>query len=290
LKAVQDLFLIGCGVLFSAAISFLLYLPDSKTSLWWHDTALFFKNPLFGVDYSLKESIFRNLSSIFTEPTLIYFCFLTILIFVGYFFKGKRTWNKNITFFVFIYGIFAFLYFLKSPGWFKYLLPLQLFIFIYLPPALITIAESIAPYIHRKLIRVSPRAIASVMLVFLIAVQLAQLLFFAKIYSSNDVSEAKVFLETQQTSTSSIAFIHTPQLAMFFPADKKYSLMVVNEELSVGENPLYLPLQKLPTFIVLTNSIRGFSTKLDDSLAVLNERYSLIREVGRFNIFKLKIK
>jgi hypothetical protein len=89
--------------------------------------------------------------------------------------------------------------------------------------------------------------------------------------------------------SETIAFIHAPQVSMFFDASQKYSFFVVNESLSVGNNPLDFGSAELPDFIVMpSEGLEGFSAAFDaPHMQRLRDEYRPMLSYGRFDVYGL---
>ena len=288
--ALRPLLQLGGGTFLSIAASFLLYYPSWLTSTWWHGTLSFLKNPSFGAESSTIQNLAHNLASFAYEPTLIYFSLLIIAIVAAYVLLGKHSWSKGLVLFSFVYGVLVFGYFLKSPGWFKYLLPLQFLTFIFLPAALESIVQKIHQYLPAILQKIRPRVFATGAIAALVILQLVQLMFFANIYAGNDARETAAFVAERASPTAAVAFIHSPQVAMEINADRKYSFFVVNEELLVGDNPLEFKPDERAAYIVMPrDDLSAFSDQFNAArMRVLEEEYVLLESFGRFNVFGLR--
>src|SRR3990167_4605106 len=139
--ALRPLILLAAGTAIPVMLELIVYLPGPLTISWWHSTLLFLKKPTFGIGASHLESFVNNLAAFMHETTLIYLLLLIATIAIAWWIRGRAVWDRGIVLFASLYGLLGFLYFLRSPGWFKYLLPLQLILFLFLPAALTVIAE-----------------------------------------------------------------------------------------------------------------------------------------------------
>lgn len=288
--ALRPLLALGGGTFLSVGASFALYYPSWLQSTWWHGTLSFLENPSFGATFSATENLTRNIASFTQEPTFIYFSFLIIAIIAAYALTGRHIWSKGLVLFSFVYGALVFGYFLKSPGWFKYLLPLQLLVFIFLPSSLEIIAQRTHRYLPLILQKIRPRVFATGAVAALVILQLVQLMFFADIYAGNDARETAAFVAGRSSPTAAVAFIHSPQVAMEISADRKYSFFAVNEELLVGGNPLEFEPDERAAYIVMPrDDLSTFSDQFNAArMRVLKEEYVLLASFGRFNVFVLR--
>ena len=288
--ALRPLILLAAGTAIPVMLELIVYLPGPLTISWWHSTLLFLKKPTFGVGTSQIESFVNNLAAFMHEPTLIYLLLLIATIAIAWWIRGRAVWDRGIVLFASLYGLLGFLYFLRSPGWFKYLLPLQLVLFLFLPAALTVIAERLQRFAPLPFSRLRTATVATIIVVLLAGMQLVQLMYFSDIYHGTDAQDAASYLKEGMSEDDTIAFIHASQVAMFFPIERKYGFFVVNEDLTVGKNPLDFSIRDLPTYIVMPREgLTEFSAAFDEAhMQYLREEYSLEITYGRFNVYHLR--
>ncbi len=276
------------GAAIPVMIELCVYLPGPLSAAWWHDTVLFFTKPTFGLASSQSGNIVSNLSNLFRETTLMYLVALTGIVLLAWVLRTGMQKDRFIGTFVMTYGTLGFLYFLRSPGWFKYLLPLQLWLATLVPAAI----DAVAAYAQTvPFTRVLPglRVAGGVAIAALIVLQSIHLVYYADIYESDDAQIIAARLQHSVQPSETVAFIHAPQVSMFFDASQKYSFFVVNESLSVGKNPLDLASADLPDFIVIpSEGLEGFSAAFDaPHMQRLSDAYRPVLSYGRFNVYGL---
>ena len=293
---IRSLLFTAFGVSISVLTSIILYLPESLTQEWWRKTVLYIRTPTFGLGNTPGHNFIYNIQSFFSEETLVYFSILFLLIVVAFLLGGKREWNRRFLIFSVIYSLFVIAYFMKSPGWLKYLLPFQLLIFFYVPSALRIITEKVYEYAKNKgFIRIFSELqafqLAFLGVLVLASLQLMQLFFFADIFASDDVERANGFLSERLDGTATVAFIHTSVLAALTPPDRKYSFNVVNENFFIGENPLGFANNRLVTYVVVPEDLANFSAQFQGQYhETLKEKYNLLTKIGRHDIYELKVR
>lgn len=288
--SLRPLILLAAGTAIPVLLELIVYLPGPLTTAWWQATLLFLKKPTFGVATSHMESIINNLAAFAHETTLIYLLLLLATLAVAWWTRGRTAWDRGIVLFASLYGLLGFLYFLRSPGWFKYLLPLQLVLFLFLPAALTIIFERLQRFAPSVLRRVRPERLAIAAVILLAVVQSVQLRYFSDIYRAVDAQEVAMHLKARMVAEDTAAFIHASPVAMFFPVEQKYSFFVVNEELAVGKNPLDFSIRDLPTYIVMPREgLSEFSAAFDAAhMQFLADHYALETTYGRFNVYRLR--
>jgi 4-amino-4-deoxy-L-arabinose transferase-like glycosyltransferase len=195
---------------------------------------------------SILADFGTGVKQIITHSTIIYFTLITILMLLALRNGGYNEKSKKLVMFSFIYGVFGFIYFLRSPGWFRYLLVYQLL-------ALATIFPAI-DFLGRK-IKIHP----AVFVLALFIIHSTQYLLFSNIQSGTKSIETAQFInrELLEGNSSTIGFIYMPTVAPLIAPDRKYQIATIGGKEVYGKNPLSLPPDKLPTFVVSYNNEYG---------------------------------
>lgn len=261
--------------------------PDSVFSASsWIMLLKFYQNP-FVDSPSLTANILENLSRIPFHSTLIYFAFLVFIIIFSFSRnKDLSGVQRKISLFFMVYGFFVFLYFLRSPGWFRYLFPLQILTFIFLFPAFSAIFKKLRQR-FACFSFVSADSSALVLCILLALVQVFQLFFISDLRYFNPPRSATV--KYQETASfinnhypnASVGLINLPEIAAFIATDKKYH-MIQDIDL-IGENPLSLSTELLPALIVVREG-RG-EVLISSCRDVLEKNYFLVTMIGAYKIF-----
>lgn len=258
-----------------------LAFPNPFSAKTWQAALDFYGYP-FGGEFSVLANLPSNIRLIFTHSTLIYFLLITFVVIFWFYARGRREpaarkWGV----FFFIYGLFALLYFLKSPGWLRYLFGFEIMAFIFLPAGL----EALAQKFFKK--ENLSRMIFGGAIGLLLVIQLIQLFFFrADPYSPHPQRVASFLKERLAKDENCRAgFINSPEIAGLIGPLKKFSLVKVGGPLpALGQNPLSFPKDSLPCFIVFekwNKFVEGYKN-------VLEENYILIKKFGGFSVYELK--
>ena len=245
--------------------------PNPLSIETWSQILIFYQNP--AASASLFGNFTHNISLFLYHTTLIYFSLISI--FIAYItVKLRRPFRADLFLsFLVPYGILLLLYFLKSPGWLKYLLPLQLFILMALPE-----------YIQSALAKFNKKRYYHTIVTVLVLLQGVQLLFFSNI--TNPTSEPENIVKFLLGNPGTVGIINSPHIASFIPAERKFHYLTQNDLVIVGNNPLDLPTAELPKFLVIPSGFddsRPFSEKQKKNL----EYYNLIKS-GKWKVFELK--
>lgn len=261
------------GILPPFLLHAMFVVPQAFTSTaGWLAAIKCYQNPFVG-NYSLIGNIINNLKNSFLEPTVLYFAILIFFI-IWAFLKNKNVAEdqKNLFIFFCFYGFLVFAYFLRSPGWLRYLLPLQLLSFIFILPAF----QLLAKKINRWPRLVGPAIVSAGLL--LVIFQGTNLLFGSSLPSSNNSQEIISFLKT--LPKENIAFINLPQVAAFIDPEVKFQ--VIQDIKQFGENPLAQPDSQLMKFLVF----KGEESLANEKRDILESKYKIIKQVGSYKVFE----
>ena len=279
-SSLRKLLPIGIGVLLPTSAWILLQFPNPLSGHTWQMAISFYKNA-YGSSYSFWVSFIQNIKSFGSQSTLIYFSLLAIPTFFA--FKEKFIKRDWLTIFFFSYGLFDLIYFLKSPGTIRYLLPLQLILLLLLPAtiswAVIKLQELVA--FTRK---ISPQYLAIVAITSLASLHFVQFLFFSSVPVKNTAHlDVLNFLTRYKTET--IGVVSSPHIAAFISPTQKLHYLRLTDQIIFGINPLSLPLNQLPDVVVIPN---GYIKEVPLSPVEKGhlERYSLAYD-GKWQIYEL---
>ena len=276
----------GLKILLGMFMPFLLriwfVMPDIFSLAAWKEVAGLFRNP-FGNDISPWAYFLSNAASIPRTYTILYFGLFTAIILFDYFrtksedgITAARPESalvyKKFFWFAITYNLFAFLYYLKSPGWLRYLIAADLLTFILLVIAL----KNLSLEFFKK-------TFAFYLAVFaLIGFQTYHFFTAAKIFYS-DSEEAVIGLVNTEFKDKTVGIFNVPEIGAFVPANRKYQYYRMMGVPPIGQNPaLYDPAPEV--FILrldedLTHFISG-----DEE--VLRNNYRLSGIAGHYMIYK----
>ena len=247
-------------------------MPDMLSLVAWKEVINLFRNP-FGNDISLTASFLNNLLSIPKTYTILYFGLFFAIILFEYFRYKKKDFIYNQFFgFTITYCFFAFLYYLKSPGWLRYLIAAEFLTFILLVPAL----KNIFKGRHGK-------DIFYAVAVSLIGFQIFYLFNYAKIFYS-DSEERVINLIDTEFRDKTIGIFDIPEIGVFVDSSRKFQIYRMMGVPSIGKNPiLYEPAPEI--FIIRANNNEGIDKMLPEEKNIFFKKYYFLRTVGRYNIY-----
>ena len=180
-----------------------------------------------------------GLRYIITHSTIIYFTLITIVTYTAFRRGGYSVDGRKLFLFTIVYGVFSFIYFLRSPGWFRYLLVFQLLILGLLFPAI--------DYFGKRF-KFSP----IVAVLALVVLQSVNYLFFSDIQSGAKSIETARFINNKLLAgnDATVGFIYMPTVAALIEPSRKFQIGTIGGKEVYGTHPLSLPPEKLPTYII----------------------------------------
>lgn len=266
-------FRFSIGAAMPVLLDCFILIPNIFSWRSWLDALNYYRNPFMDAT-PVSVNIWNNLLSFFHSTTLIYFA-LIIFIIIFSFWQSREIIagaRKEAVSFCFIYGLLIAAYFLKSPGWFRYLLPLQLIAFIFIVPAVSNLFEKYGKYLAAIKIRRPAIILFSAMIVL----QLYVLFFNSDILVSAKPIEAIDFLKTLN---GTVGVINLPHFAAFSAPGSTYQ--VIRDARQGGENPLSFSKEKLPDYI-LSNEKDPYALAYGD---VLSADYLKINQIGKVTFY-----
>lgn len=239
----KKIMLIGVGMLPAAVGWALLVLEHPLSQSAWTSILDFYKNPYYAS--SLTENVVFNLSHAFFSTTLIYFGGLFILLF---WVRAKET-NfklKSLYSFVVIYGAFAFIYYLRSPGWLRYILIAELLILFTLPPVITSALVRVRAFIAN--FKLNPRSLSVSLAAALILIQQTHFFSSAQIFYSDSEIEVSHFLN-KEFPNQAIGAIDALSLSVLLETNQRFQIVNMAGIPPMGKSPLFTdPLPKIVVF------------------------------------------
>lgn len=227
---------VASGSILIGALWLLLLLPRPYNLADIYPAVDFYRNPINKP--SLLDRFPASLTEILSQSTIIYFLILAGIIVLAYFKSREDDEAKRGFFlFAFFYALFQLVVFLRSPGWNRYLLGIELLTLILLYPAL------------KNLLGKQKYVIPAVLSLALL--QGIHYFTFPDFFSNPgpEVAEVAINKELARNPLSTIGFVNHPMMASLVHGDRKYQLVRVGGNTYAGANPLDLPPEKMPTYM-----------------------------------------
>jgi len=272
----KKIFKIGIGMIPAAIIWILLVLDKPFLGTTWISIINFYKNPYDGS--SSWQNIVHNFLNIPYSTTLIYFGLLFFVIIIGKKFLDDKK-IKSFFNFVILYSISAFIYYLRSPGWLRYILIAELLILFSLPSVLFPLAARIKIFISK--LKLSAEKLSAGLIIILIAVQFIHFFTSAQIFYSDSAIKTGEFLN-KEFPGEAVGIINSLDVSVLLKTDRRFQTAEMTGIPVMGKNPLFY--SPLPEIIIFTSN-----EKLsEENQAVLNENYAFYSEVGGHSVYKRK--
>lgn len=274
----KKIFSSGLGMIPAAIGWIAVNLENPLSAESWSRIAGFYQNPYSAV--SIGENIIRNLSNAPFSSTLIYFGFWFLILGLAYFLIKEKK-QKSLLVFALLYGIFAFAYYLRSPGWLRYILPAELLILFFLPEALLVLFERFSGL--PDFFKISSNRLLAYFVIFLTVVQIGHLFTSAQIFTSDSEILASELLN-REFSRKSVGVINSLTLSALLKTDKRFQNAEMAGIPAIGKNPLFI--DSLPEVIAFLSG----ENLSEESRAVLENRYILYSQTGGYYVYILKNK
>lgn len=288
---------IALGMLPAGIIWIFLNLNQPFLMSTWLNLFRFYKNPYSS---QIGSNVAHNILAIPHSTTIIYFGVLFLIVLAARFMRltYKYTNDTNTTNghelgltqieicrlrrlynFVIIYGVLAFIYYLRSPGWLRYILIAELLILFLLPHALFLLFERVRDKLPKFL---SQNFVPTFLLLALVLVQGVQMFTVSDIFSSDGASRAAQSIN-ENFPGKSVGVLNAIEVAVWLNTSRRYLAMDLTGLPQIGENPLMR--RDLPDVIV-SNPGQRF---LVEGKETVNLRYTIFKTVGGYTIYKLNI-
>ncbi len=276
-------FWLGCGMIPAGLGSLVLLVPNPFSGETWTGLANFYSNPFSS---SIADNVTRNFFGVFHSSTLLYFGFFFLLILVARFWRlryenankheGNISNYRILYTFTLVYSVLAFIYYLRSPGWLRYILIAELLILFILPSVVQTFNLWFREKYPALPVRVS--TLSYVVTSFLICIQFIQMFTSAQIYSGDSDIQAARYLE-KNFPGKSIGILNSLELSVLLDPSRTY-LTFFNAGLPVvGDNPL---LRLSPPDVIATDPNNRFA---NEGREVLESHYVSSVVVGGYSIY-----
>ncbi|MEK7138472.1 MAG: glycosyltransferase family 39 protein [Patescibacteria group bacterium] len=257
-------FIIGC--VGPIVLFFVLIMPQIFSLKNWLEIINFYRNPYDSV--SLFHNTISNIQTYWHHSTILYFGILLIVI-VSLILKNYGSTEekfRKLYAFTLIYSTFLVLYFLRSPGWFRYLFPLELFSLILVYPVL---------SIHKKLV-------ASYVVSFLIILNLSQLFFFRGDIKNTAAQDTAAYVTNLHES---VGIINAPEVSSLVPTEQRYQVIKYVGVPELGFHPLLLKDISKTKIIVFKSADNPMVVPYQNTL---NTYYKPLNQIGSYRIYQLK--
>jgi 4-amino-4-deoxy-L-arabinose transferase-like glycosyltransferase len=266
---------IGLGMMPAAIGWIFLVLSDPFSKTVWLGIGNFYKNPYGG---EIASNVIGNLSGFFGSTTLLYFSGLFLLIIWGRYWLADLK-LKSFYNFVIFYALIAFAYYLRSPGWLRYILIAELLMLFTIPSALSIIFSKSDRIVSR--IKASTNKLVVAAVLFLAAIQFGHLFTAAQIYASDSAIKTAAFINGT-FSGKSIGVINALDLSILLDNNRKYQSVDLRPIAFIGNDFL----QREQVIEIVVSLSGGKLTQNEE--AALESRYKKFISLNGYEIYIIK--
>ncbi|MCR4311438.1 MAG: glycosyltransferase family 39 protein [Candidatus Taylorbacteria bacterium] len=262
---------LAVGMLPAGLTWILLNLDNPFLSSTWSNLIHFYQNPYSS---SIATNVVTNVLAIPHSTTFMYFGALFAVVVVARFLDGA-TWKSFYTF-VIVYTLFAFVYYLRSPGWLRYMLIAELLILFVTPHALSAVLHRFKSKLPSI---VSFQSVAVIIFSALIVIQGSQLFLASDLYSGDGAIQASRHIN-EQFPDSSVGVLNALEVGILLNTSSRYLAMDLTGVPQVGENPLFVT---EPPQVIVSHPGQRF---LVEGQKVIDERYNIAETVGGYTLYE----
>lgn len=275
---------IGAAVILPVLAWVFLIIGNPVSKSVWVEILNFYKNPYGSV--AISTNITDNLLSFFHSTTLIYFGALFLAVIAARYFGGQteqaiksvrsRTQGEfapnptafSVYNFAIFYSIFAFIYYLRSPGWLRYILIAELLILFVLPSALSVIFKK-----NNKIVLMT--------VLFLSLVQLIHLGTSAQIYSSDSAIKTAAFVN-ENFPGESVGVYDSLEISALLKTKNRYQKFTLMGVPTIGTD--FLVNGTRPRVVLLRQGDRPS----EEVEGIMSASYKQLSDINGYQIFELK--
>lgn len=262
LQKLKD-FIIGC--VGPMTLFFILIMPHIFSLKPWFEIINLYRNPYDSP--SLLHNIILNIQTYWHHSTIVYFGFLIIGI-VWLVFKNYRSIDpvsRKLYTFSLIYIAFLAFYFLRSPGWFRYLFPLELLTLIFLYPIL----------------SISKKRLGFYVAICLILLNIGQLFLFRGDVKDTSPQDTASYITNLNQS---VGIINALEVSSLMPTEKRYQIVKYVGVPELGINPLLFKGTSKTKIIVFKSADNPMVVPYQN---ILDVYYQPLNQIGSYRIYQL---
>lgn len=264
-------------VIFSLPIFLWFYLSFDFSS--WHKFQGTFSFFLNSYGASSFEPL-KNLLRFVTESTPVHFTFLIVFILAALFIqKGglRNTPSIVVGFLIFIF--ISFLWYLKTPGWYRYFFSIHVLAILFFPASLAMVAERIGIYFQKeKIVKILGEAIIGALIIF----QAGFLIVNYNQFYNDSPLRLKEYVEKNIPENSSVFIVNLPEAAFLLNYKNLYQYIFINESLTIKSDIK----EYSSDYIIADSSDDKF---ILENRNLIDFEYVLEQKIGHYVIYKKNI-
>lgn len=216
--------------------------------------------------------VVSNIVRFVTETTPLHFFLMSLLIGIAVMLRLKKNGKldeSELVIFTFI--LLNFLWYLKTPGWYRYFFPAHLLLFLFLP-------EAVASIFNRRL--------ALIFMSGLLLIQAGYLLTKRSdpLYNSDETIRFSDYVMAHTAAGSAILSANAPSVAFLLSDRAVYQYLQINPGLFFGRSGLISDKGTRYDYVVVNRPVENIlMPNLQSELAA---GYTLEGEVGHYMLYK----
>ena len=222
---------------------------------------------------SFLPLVLSNIYRFISESTPIHFMFLFLIIFWAL----AKVWKdeKKLKFShvaIVSFIVFNILWYIKTPGWYRYFFPSHLLLFIIFPWGLY---------------KVISKKFATVIFILLLISQSILLIkqSNSSIYLSFDTENLLQYVENNVPKHHDILLINSPSANFVLSDFNTYQYLQINKELHFGVNNIVKEHTSRSFAYLIVGSGLG-NVKIDGLFSTLDLNYNYEKNIGKYRIYK----
>lgn len=264
------IFLLPLALLFSFAFDF-------SSAAGVGDTISYFLNSYGASSFDPLKNLWRFVS----ESTPIHFTFLSIFILVAWFARWRKgVGTPPLVYAFFIFMALSFVWYLKTPGWYRYFFSIHLLALILFPAVWFAVVDMLGRWMKKECII---RRIGVGMIASIVFFQGGFSFFHYDDFRQTEILEFSAYARSHIDSEASVLVLSKPEVAFFIENRALYQSIAINPRLSIGKNIIgIVPVD----YIIMEN---GGDAGGADKQDILDTRYTIAYETGHYRLYRLTI-
>lgn len=243
LFSLKKIIFLGIGSFLALVPWIVLYRDSIFSADAWTRIADHFANPYAVAGLSVLGNIQTNLATFFSTGTLLYMALFALAVVVVTSLRPEwRLRERPLLLFTLLYGACAFLYYLKSAGYLRYLIALQFLLIILIVPALVAFLERNGARTRNLLLALGVGA--------LFLFQTVYLFTGAKLFYGTADTDAATYAE-EHFPGATFATVNYPTIAGLLPAERRYGSLSTYGLPAFGTDIRTLEEEKLPDIVFI---------------------------------------
>jgi len=219
---------------------------------------------------NIYQLIFSNLKRFVSETTPLHFIVMLIasVWLIINLVRKKESTSAQITLISFI--LLNFVWYLKTPGWYRYFFPAHLVLFLFFPAGL------------KKIF--SERIVLSI-IIFFLAVQSFMLVSKRNesLYYSSEVQDFVSYINESTDIGEEILVINSPSVAFLLSHKSVLQYIRINPELVFATESVKKNTESINSLYVTLGSLNEYDINIKD---ILDTDYKEIKNIGHYTLYK----